>query len=328
MIKAVDLGYGSIKAIGSTRRVEYPSAIGTFRPIRFTSDMEAQELKDRLCVEFEGKQYFIGDIAYTQSAPRVTMNNKRFTSSEGLALMMSALILLSSDQLEEIKLVAGLPVNEYAGLKDEYNNTLKGSHYIQLISTDGKEGEFYRFDIEEVKILPQPIGTLFDAVLDDAGQLAYKKLAGGRLACLDIGKHTTDLALVDALHFIDKSSTSYNDLGLFESFREICLALKGAGYDIAPDSIEPYIRSNRTLPGLPQIKEQAFASLAERIVSRVINAWPDLFTFDSIYITGGGAEVVGSYIAEALDSDKVIICDNATMTNCQGFYKYGKRVLK
>jgi plasmid segregation protein ParM len=329
MIKAVDLGYGSIKAIGSARQVEYPSAIGTFRPIRFTSGMEAQELKDRLCVEFEGRQYFIGDIAFTQTVPRVTMNSKRFYELlKGLALMMSALMLLANSQLEEIRLVAGLPVNEYARLKDEYNNTLKGSHYIQLISTDGKESEFYRFDIEEVKILPQPIGTIFNAVLDDAGQLSDKRLAGGRLAVLDIGKHTVDLALTDGLVFIDKSSTSYNDLGLFESFKDISLALKGAGYDIAPDSIEPYIRSNRTLPGLPQIKEQAFASLAERIVSRVINAWPDLFTFDSIYITGGGAEVVGSYIAEALDSNKVIISDSATMTNCQGFYKYGKRVFK
>ena len=328
MIRAVDLGFGNVKAISPARQIEYPSAIGTFRPVRFTTGMEAQELKEKLCVEFEGKRYFIGDIAYTQAAPRVTMNSKRFTSSEGLALMISALILLAKSQIEEIKLVAGLPVNEYAGLKEDYKNTLKSSHYIKLISTDGKESEFYRFEIEEVRVLPQPIGTLFNAVLDDTGQLADKKLAGSRLAVIDIGKHTVDLILTDGLVFVDKSSTSYNDLGLYESYKDICLVLKDTGYDIAPDSLEPFIRGKRTLPDLPQIKEMAFANLAEKIVTRVINAWPDLFTFDRIYITGGGSEVVGSYIAKALECSQMMINDNATMTNCKGFYKYGKRVFE
>ena len=328
MIRAVDLGFGAVKAISSARQVEFPSAIGTFRPIRFTSGMEGKDLQDRLCVEFEGKRYFVGSIAYLQSNPRATMNKERFTSSEGLALLMAALALLSTNQAEEVKLIAGLPVNDFAELKTQYREALLGQHYIQLTNPEGKEGKFYRFDIDDVKILPQPMGSLFDAVLDDAGQLADKSLAGGRLACLDIGKHTTDLALVDALSFVDKSSTSYNDLGLFESLKEISLALKGAGYDIPLDNLEPYIRGSKTLPGLPQIKEQAFAALAERIVSRVINTWPDLWSFDRVYISGGGAEVIGSYIAEALETDKTIINANATMTNCRGFYKYGQRVFK
>lgn len=328
MIRSIDLGYGSVKAISPARQIEFPSAIGTFRPVRFTSGMENAELQDRLCVEFESKRYFVGSIAFLQGNPRATLNKERFTSSEGLALLMAALALLSINQVEEVKLIAGLPVNEFAGLKTKYREALLGQHYIQLIDPEGKEGDFYRFDIDDVKILPQPMGSLFDAVLDDAGGLADKGLAGGRLACLDIGKHTTDLALVDALNFVDKSSTSYNDLGLFESFKEISLALKGVGYDIPPDNLEPYIRGNRTLPGLPQIKEQAFASLAERIVSRVVNTWPDLWSFDRVYISGGGAEVVGSYITEALETDKAIINTNATMTNCRGFYKYGQRVFK
>ncbi len=239
MIKAVDLGFGQVKAITDTQQVEYPAAIGTYRPVRFTSGLEAQDPVEKLCIEFEGKKYFVGSMAIAQSTPRVTMSSERFTSQEGLALMMSALLLLAGGQVEEVKLIAGLPVNEYAGLKKKYEDTLKGEHYVQRIDPTGDWGDFYRFNIEAVKILPQPIGTIFDKVLNDAGDLSNKQLASGRLAVLDIGKHTVDLALTDALQFIDRSSVSYSDIGLFDAFKDISLSLKGNGYDLPADSLWP-----------------------------------------------------------------------------------------
>lgn len=327
MIKAVDLGFGSVKAIGSNQ-IEYPAAVGSFRPVRFTSGMEGQELKDKLCIEFEGKRYFIGDIAYKQSAPRVTMSADRFTSAEGLALMMSALLLLSGGPVEEVKLIAGLPVNDYSGLKDDYSKTLKGSHYCQLVDPDGKENDFYRFNITDVVILPQPIGTIFDKVLNGAGELQNKALAGGRVAVLDIGKHTVDLALTDGLQFVDRSSLSFNDIGLFDAFKDISLALKGAGYDVPADSLEPFVNGSRTLEVFPAIAEQAYASQAEKIISRVLNTWPDLWGFDKIYVTGGGAMKLGDYIAAGLNSDKVEVCSNPTFTNCRGYHKFARRKWK
>jgi len=325
LIRALDLGFGQVKAISEARQIEYQAAIGTFRPIRYTSGMENEELKDRLCIEFEGKRYFVGDIAFKQSAPRVTMSADRFTSQEGLALMMSALVLLSNNQAEDIKLIVGLPVNEYAIIKDKYTEALQGNHYCQLIDPDGQGNEFYMFNIVSTAVLPQPIGTLFNAVLADDGALVDKKLAAGRVAVLDIGKHTVDLALTDALQFVDRSSTSFNDIGLFDAFKDLSLALKGIGYDIPPDSLELYIRGFRKLVGIAELKEQAFASQAEKIASRVINTWPDLWSFDRVFITGGGALVLGDYIATALNSDKVTVCEGPTFTNCQGYFKYALR---
>jgi len=328
LIKAIDLGFGQVKAMDDSSMVEYPAAVGSFRPVRFTSGMEGQELKDKLCLEYKNKRYYIGDIAFTQSAPRVTMNSDRFTSQEGLALMMSALVLIAKCQTEEVRIVAGLPVNEYAGLKDNYSDTLKDKHYAQLISPDGKEGEFYRFDVDDVMILPQPIGTIFDKVLDNTGELADKALAGGRVAVLDIGKHTVDLALTDALQFVDRSSISFNDVGLFDAFKDLSLALKEEGYDIPADSLEPYVRGSRKLDCLPVLKEQSFATQADKVISRVLNTWPDLWTFDKIYITGGGAITLGDYIASGLNSDKVEVCSNPTFTNCRGYHKFACRKWK
>jgi len=98
MIKAVDLGFGAVKGISLLKEVEYPSAVGSFRPIRFVVGMEKQKIEEKLMVEYQGSRYFIGNIAYTQSAPRVTMNSNRFTSKEGLALMITTLVLLANEQ--------------------------------------------------------------------------------------------------------------------------------------------------------------------------------------------------------------------------------------
>ena len=326
MLRAVDVGFGRIKALSETREIEYPSAVGSFRPIRFSTGMDnCSDIKNRLCVEFEGKRYFIGDIAYKQSSPRVTMSSNRFTSQEGMALMMSALVLLSNNQYEDIKLITGLPVNDYAGLKDKYKSTLLGKHYIQLINPDGSEGQFYAFNIEEVKIFPQPVGTIFDSVLDNTGKIYNRKLAGRKIAVLDIGKYTVDLALTDGLQFVDKSSISFNDIGIFDAYKDLSLALKDEGYDIPADNLEPYLNNSANLNGLAELKEAVFANQAEKIASRVFNTWPDLWSFDQIFITGGGAIVLGEHLLEHLATDEALICDNPTFTNCRGYYKYANK---
>jgi len=325
MIRAVDVGFGSVKAIGSYRAVEYPSAVGDFRPVRFSLGIEGQELKDKLCVEYEGRRFFIGEIAYTQSSPRVTMSNKRFTSKEGMAIMLSALALLSNHQYEEVKLVTGLPVNDYANLKDAYKEALIGIHNIQVIEPDGSGGKYYKFDIKEVKVLPQPIGTIFDRVLDSQGKIENRVLANGKIGVIDVGKYTVDLSVTDALQFIDKSSTSFSDIGLFDAYKELSMALKSEGYDIPPDSLEPYIRGSKPMNGIAELKEGIFESQAEKIMSRLLNMWNDIWNFDRILITGGGAIVLGEHLREHLDKDKVIICEHPTMTNCRGYYKFGSK---
>jgi plasmid segregation protein ParM len=202
---------------------------------------------------------------------------------------------------------------------------LLGKHYIQLIKPDGTEGEFYTFNIEDVKILPQPMGTIFDKVLNLKGEIENKVLANGRIAVLDIGKYTVDLALTDSLDYVGKSSISFNDIGIFEAYKDLSFELKNYGYDIPADSLEPFIRNGKKLNNLYDLKRQVFATQAEKIISRVCNTWSDMWTFDQIYITGGGVVILGEHIIKHLDTNKATICDNPTLTNCRGYYKFAKK---
>ncbi len=323
MIRAVDVGFGSVKAIGNNKSVEYPSAVGDYRPVRFVVKKESQELKDKLCVEYEGKRYFIGDIAYAQSIARVTMSSARFTSKEGMVNMLSALVLLSSHHNEKVKIVTGLPVNDYVDLKDRYQDAIVGKHNIQIISPDGVGGDHYTFDIQDVKVLPQPLGTIFNAILSSEGEINDKVLGNSKIGVLDVGKCTVDLIVMDAFQFVNKYSTSFSDIGLFDAYKELSLALRSEGYDIPPDSLEPYIRNNKPLNGLAEMKEEIFESQAEKIMSRLKNTWMNMWSFDQVFITGGGAIVLGGYLKKYFDKELVLICENPTMSNCCGYHKAG-----
>jgi plasmid segregation protein ParM len=321
MIKAIDLGFGAVKGIGLGKEVEYPSAVGDFRPIRYTTGMEHQALKEKLCVEFEGNKYFIGNIAYTQSVPRVTMDSERFTSKEGLALMMATLILMSDSQNEDLKLITGLPVDMYKNLKDEYKDTLAGQHKITLLEPDGSVNKLYTFNIEKVNIIPQPMGSILNQVIEADTNNINKELAECRLAVVDIGKHTIDLVVAERSIFVDRLSTSFCDVGIYDAYKDLSLALKDIGINIPADSLEPYIRNGKNLNGLKELKEIAFSGQAEKIKSKVINTWPDIWSFDKIYITGGGAKLFGEQIKNKLNSEQVEVLNDPSFSNCRGYYK-------
>ena len=99
------------------------------------------------------------------------------------------------------------------------------------------------------------------------GNLANRELAASRLAVLDIGANTLDLCRVDSLEFIDRESTSYSDLGVFECYRQLSLEIYNAfGIEIPPEEIEPHIVNYAVKIGG---RSQGIADIKNRFYSRV-----------------------------------------------------------
>jgi plasmid segregation protein ParM len=283
-------------------------------------------------MDYAGQKLFLGEMAYRQSKARVNMSMDRFCGLEGMALMLAAVAMLGTGREITCHLVTGLPVNAYAAQKEKYKRALEGRHYIKLLKENGAPEERY-ITIAEYKVLPQPIGTVFNLVLGDKGNLANKDLAASRLAVLDIGANTLDLCRVDSLEFIDRESTSYSDLGVFECYRQLSLEIYNAfGIEIPPEEIEPHIMNGAVRiggrpRGIAEIKNRVYQDAAEKIASRVHNVWRSMWQFDKIIVTGGGAAVFGEQIARVLNSPgQVEICKQGTFSNTLGYLKFGHRV--
>jgi len=329
---AVDVGYGRVKAISRGKQLVFPSVVGPWREIRFSNEMTSKSLLEQLAAEYAGQKMFLGEMAYRQSKARVNLSMDRFCSIEGLALLFAAIAMLGSGRDITCNLVTGLPVNAYADQKEKYRQVLLGRHYIKLLQANGVFEERF-ITVAECKVLPQPMGTIFNLILGDDGNLANKELAASRLAVLDIGANTIDLCRVDSLDFIDHESTSYSDLGVFECYRQLSLEIYSTfGIEIPPEEIEPYILNGAIkIGGRPRsivdLKNKVYREAAEKIVSRVRNVWRNMWQMDKIIVTGGGADVFGEEIVRAFNSPgQVELCRRGTTSNVAGYTKFANRV--
>jgi len=334
---AVDVGFGCVKALHKGNRLVFPSVVGDYRPVRFWSSADTDSSLSQLCIEYRGRRYFVGDIAHEQAKARVTMDASRFTSIEGIALLLAALIQLTPDSSTDLKLATGLPVNEFASEKKAYKEALTGEHYIKLLSPNGNIIRDNTIAISETIILPQPMGTIFNAVLNEDGSDNNSPLAKSRVGVIDIGRNTVDLIQTEKMKFIDRASTSFDDIGLDDAYRELSVELmNNFGVNIPPESIEPYVRKDAIqYKGKNQSisieKKKTYRAQAEKIASRVKNTWKNLWQIDAIIITGGGAIALGDYIAEILgETDQITVYKNseATFSNVMGYQKFYERLSK
>ncbi len=130
---------------------------------------------------------------------------------------------------------------------------------------------------------------------------------------------------------IDRESTSFNDVGLFIAYQDLSYELNNKfGIQIPPEEIEPYIKNGTIKVGgrLRSIRSEidaVFQAAAEKIVSRVKNTWRNMWEI-KILITGGGSVILGEYLCQAFSDVQVEICEEATFTNCIGFYSYGRKI--
>lgn len=330
-IIAVDVGFGRVKALTEQHRLEYPSVTGPWCKVRFSNNISSSLPVERLAVEYVGQKIFIGEMAYRQSKARVSMSMDRFCSAEGMSLMLSSIALLLPGREISCRLITGLPVNAYASLKEKYERILLGRHYIKLLDINGKPDERY-INITGCKVLPQPMGTVFNAILNEKGELSNRELASSRLAVLDVGQYTLDLVRVDSLEFIDAGSTSYSDLGVFSCYQQLSLELyNNFEIEIPPEEIEPYVAGGTIKIGgcsrsILDIKTKVYQAAAEKIVSRVRNFWGSMWRLDRIIVAGGGAQVFGTEIVRALDSPgQVEVSTEGTLSNVLGYHKFGNR---
>lgn len=330
-VLAVDVGYGRVKALSVERQLDFPSVVGPWRNIRYRTDVSSSGYLENLAVEYAGEKLYLGDIVYRQSVAKMDMSQERFLSVEGMALMLTAIAMLFDPRHDVIcNLVTGLPVNVFALQKDKYMQALEGWHHIKFLGNGLPDERQIR--IVNCKVLPQPVGTVFSAVLDDKGNLFNKELAASRLGILDIGANTVDLCRMDALDFIDRESATFSDLGVFDCYRQLSLEIFNSfGVEIPPEEIEPYAKNNAIkIKGQSQsivdIKNRAYKKAAEKIVSRSKNVWRNLWQMDKILVAGGGAILFGNYIAQAFNSPgQVEVSDKASFTNVLGYLKYGQR---
>lgn len=328
---AADMGYSTTKGMSSTGKVkEFPSVFGVYHPIKFTTGME-QDPESNLVIGYNQKRNFVGKSALKQSKAQATVDKDRTINDENDLFAVTMINILTPDKIaESINLVVGLPVNHYDLLKEKCISSMQKTHMIESYSLTGELIRRKYITIPAVKVLPQPVGTFFDCLLNEQGEIANSSLASSKVGIIDLGYYTCDLAWIDYLDFISPQSMSFSGIGIFSIYQNLSLEIfRNYGIEIPIEHLEPLVQKGElNISGrqvsIEPLKRKAFEEAAKQIISRVKSHWPNRWNLDQIIIAGGGAILLGEYLTS--EFQQAIIASNPRFSNVAGYLKFGTRV--
>ncbi len=315
----LDIGYGYTKAVSKDGIATLPSVIGPAVTIKYHDDL-AGNGRD-LTLEANGKAWFVGQQARLQS-PFAISPRARERDPEIVRLLALAALHQVNAGSDTVRLVTGLPVEWYAD-RDKLVRSLTGFH------TFAANGQRQAINIASVLVVPQPFGSLFRALLSPTGVLADPDgLAGGRVAVLDIGMHTTDYALADALRYVEPRSGSIPVAmaRVYELVRRgiterhsLTLSLQDAEDAARAGQVAVYGRREP----VADLVANALEGVTQEILGEAVTLWGDGRDLLAVLVTGGGGPALLERIRTVYPHAR--LAPNPQTANAEGFYRYALR---
>jgi plasmid segregation protein ParM len=286
--------------------------------IRYRSDLHTNGVGLR--VTLDGERWFVGELALRQSEEPLAPRTRRRSEAFERVLMVSAMHGL--DVRDEAAMVAGRPVAWYDD-RDELAQTLQGYHRATI------NGEVYALQVRDVQVVPQPFGSFFSVILDEAGVLIDPDgLRDGRVAVLDVGMFTSDYAFSDALHYVEERSGSipYAMSKVYELTQRWIEEEHGRALSLrdAEETVRRgWFRDRGERVDAGEIVGAAIAQVCKRIVGEAQTLWSEGRDIDALFVTGGGAAVVFGAVQERFSQAQML--DAPQTANARGFLRYARR---
>ncbi|SEM81774.1 ParM/StbA family protein [Lihuaxuella thermophila] len=182
MLVAVDAGRSYVKTVTGNRKFLFPSKISKARQRTFI-----QTLEDDMEITYQGKDYFVGQLAEREGSFTRQMMTESKVNTETLLFILTA--LFQAGAFGHIHLVTGVPINMYR--EDERTRLralLEGEHEIIL------NGTYRKIYIKKAAI----------TIEGGAAYWVHKRM--GTVRIVDPGARTTNYATFKDGIFIDRES--------------------------------------------------------------------------------------------------------------------------
>ncbi len=332
-IIGIDIGFGFTKVTNGRQSLVFKSVLGEATDIQFQEQVLTGDVEDdHLQAEIDGKSWFVGELAERQSNVRFfTLDQTQFLAQFAKNLALAATARMAAGFVP-ISLVTGLPIGYYRQHKDELAQILQGEHKVVLVDAAGKKQEKV-LNINRVRVIPQPFGSMFNLVLNDLGEAAEKHKIREKIGIIDVGFRTSDYTIADKMRYSERGSRT-TDSGISRAFTSIANKLRegsGVGVELYRlyDAVDRgVIKIRGKEHDLTVMTEQAFSQLATTIASEVDRLWADDWDIDAMVITGGGGAVIARYLTPLLNGNVLPMDPNndARLCNVQGYWKFGKHL--
>jgi len=274
--------------------------------------------------------YEVGDLSTMGSGGR---GKARYSSN---AFKTEALIgiagVLTPGTKDKIRVVTGLPssLSKNSAVAEEIKKNLLGSHAIKSVKWD--QVDDIAFEIVDVIVVPQPLGTLYNFVYDEQTGELNQKLLSQRALIVDIGWGTTDLAVLE-------ESRVRGTFGFEVGVSDYIANLQEEANDKMPEAniyaLNPHqldvallestnVETPFGVYDLAKLSEKHKEIQARRVYEAVMGLGLEFNKFYRIILTGGGALQYEKYLRSFFNDPRLIIQTDAVIANAKGFHLLGQ----
>ena len=335
-VLGIDIGFGFTKATDGRETIIFKSIFGDASEIQFWADFGDSSPTDHIHVSIDGKSYFVGDLAEQQSSVlNFTLDQERLISEyvRIFALTVAGLFYKNNSTINvPINVVSGLPIGYFKHNHERFNEILTGHHRVTYHSHNGNKStrEIY---INKVRMLPQPLGSILNDLMDTDGRIINEELASQKVGVVDIGFRTTDFTILDHLRYIDRGSRTI-DTGISKGFSVIAGKLRekcGVNvelYRLYKAAEEGTIKMRGHGFSFEKIRDQVYSQLAANIANELDRLWSEDWDIDTIILTGGGCRELAKYLQPLITGNikPIDSYSDPRLNNVQGYAKYGRYI--
>lgn len=288
MVIGVDVGYSHTKSCVNGKVDIFKSTVKEGKV----------DLNKSIQVEFEGKEYTIGEDGL------ISTNLNKINDPKFRLCLYTAIARNIKVNNECIELVTGLPVQYYASQKEELRQSVEGKTINITVN-----GEPKRFTIVRCLVFPQSSGLFI---------LEPDKFKGNNMV-IDIGGFTVDVSFFNGVNL--RKFKTY-ELGMNSLYDTLVQNIK-TDFSVAYDPLEAeeiintkeIVKDNKPV-NCSDTVERTLKAHAELILNRVQNGLTE-FNTSKLHFIGGGAYALRNHLP-IKDIKKEDI-----YTNAKAFYYVG-----
>ncbi|MFP5305321.1 MAG: hypothetical protein ACLGI7_05775 [Gammaproteobacteria bacterium] len=329
-VLGADIGFGYTKATDGKQYQVFKSVVGEANEAQFGESLLPGVPQYPRHISIGNQSFFVGELAEQQSRGRgFTLDQNQFLAQYAKTLALTALapFVASGDP---VRLVTGLPISFFRKYKDPLSALLQARHTITVVKPGTNEREEKVINVERVRVIPQPFGSMFNLMLSDIGKPASQRFINEKIGIIDVGFRTSDYTISDKTRYSERGSQS-SDSGIAVAYNAIANVLQ----EKSGVSIELYRLYDGVSKGTIKIKgkrydltgivQQSFQQLATRIAQEVNRLWADDWDLDAIVITGGGGASLAPHLTPLLEGEVLPMPadQDARLNNVYGYWKYG-----
>ncbi len=309
-----DLGMGANKLYGALGGLQVLSQVATNGTQHLMNTVGLRQRQRPLEIKTEQGSAYIGEGAHDSGRPVENLSFDSLIGAQNRSPLLYGSITRYQQQYgpinQPVVMMVGLPLQMMSGeTAKEYANQVR--QWLKGVHTWQADGQEQRVEIAEVKLTPQPVGALFDYVLDENAKFIPERasLLKEEVGILSVGFNTLEMLVVRDRAPVERFTVGQtvgvrrllelvNPTGVY-SLGELDIALRAGHLNI----------------------ESVLPVWAREVNGEIEKRWGTaLKRFARVIVVGGGALLLKDALTRQFNG-KAVLSDEPVLSIARGLYK-------